>query len=186
MPADRSTSAASATTSPPAAATHGHRFTRRQAGGHDILDHQHLGARVDRETAAQFEGARRPLDENRRLAQRATHFMPDDDAAHCRATRTTSIASPEVARQLRRERDREPSGALGVHQHARALEVIFAVTPRREQEMPLEQGVGGAEFGQDFIIGHGRIVLLSSASPIAGDRVLAAKICLPQNSVRDA
>jgi hypothetical protein len=144
-----------------------------------------FGAGVDRKAAAQFEGARRPLDENRRLAERAAHFMPDDDAAH-RGRDDDIDRLFEVARQLRGERDGEPSGALGVHQDARALQVIFAVAARGEQEMALEQGVGGAEFGQDFIIGHGGVVLLSCASLMMGDRVLAAKIIQPQNSVRDA
>src|SRR3546814_10372451 len=57
-----------------------HRFARRQAGGDDILDHQHLGAGVDGEAAAQFEGAGRALDEDRGLAERAAHFVADDDA----------------------------------------------------------------------------------------------------------
>src|SRR3546814_6223961 len=63
-----------------------HSFPTRRpsdlAGGDDILDHQHLGAGVDGEAAAQFEGAGRALDEDRGLAERAAHFMADDDAAH--------------------------------------------------------------------------------------------------------
>jgi hypothetical protein len=34
------------------------------------------------------------------------------------------------------------------------------VAAGREQEMALQQRVGGAELGQDFIIGHGRLGLL--------------------------
>ncbi len=110
---------------------------------------------------------------------------PDGDAASCRGHDNVDRL-PEVARRLRRERDREPSGAFGVHQHARALEVIFFVTPRRQGKCPCWSGsIGsarGAEFGQGFIIGQ----LWRNCSfcpvrhfPHPGDQVYSSKICLP-------
>ena len=71
-------------TSPPAAADRRDRLARRQAGGDDILDHQHLGPGLEREAAAELEDALGPLEEHRRTAQRAAHFMADDDPAHRR------------------------------------------------------------------------------------------------------
>ena len=49
----------------------------------------------------------------------------------------------------------ERAGALGVHQHARALQVIGAVAARRELEVTLEQGLARAELGEDLVFSHG-------------------------------
>src|SRR3546814_15151462 len=82
--------------------------------------------------------------------------MADDDAAH-RGRDDDVDRLAQLARHLRGERGGEPPGAPGIHQDARALQIIFAVAARGEKEMALEQGVGGTEFGQDFIVGHGEL-----------------------------
>ena len=50
-------------------------------------------------------------------------------------------------------------GAFGVHKDARALQIIFAVPSGGEQEVALQQRVGGTKLGQDFIVGHRECVL---------------------------
>src|SRR3546814_3954876 len=90
----------------------------------------------DLEAAAQLEGAGRTLDEDRRLAEGATHLVPDDDAAHSRRDDEVDRV-PQLARQLGGERRGEAAGAVAVHQDACALQVIFAVTARGEEEMPV-------------------------------------------------
>ena len=52
------------------------------------------------------------------------------------------------------ERGGEPRGARRVHQHPGALQVARAVQAGGEDEMPLEQRIGGAEFGEDLVFGH--------------------------------
>src|SRR3546814_15204584 len=92
--------------------------------------------------------------------------MADDDAAH-RGRDDDVDRLAQLARHLRGERGGEPPGAPGIHQDARALQIIFAVAARGEKEMALEQGVGGTEFGPNFIVGHGGIIILSCAPPMA-------------------
>src|SRR3546814_14581667 len=48
-----------------------HRLARRQAGGHDVLDHQHFRARFAREAPAQHDGAGSTPADARRLAEGA-------------------------------------------------------------------------------------------------------------------
>src|SRR3546814_6411153 len=76
----------------------------------------------DLEAAAQLEGAGRTLDEDRRLAEGATHLVPDDDAAHSRRDDEVDRV-PQLARQLGGERRGEAAGAVAVHQDACALQV---------------------------------------------------------------
>jgi hypothetical protein len=52
--------------------------------------------------------------------------------------------------------------------------------------MSLQQRVCGAEFGQNFVVSHGRFGLLSIKSPASDERVSGTKIIVLQNSVRDA
>src|SRR3546814_18470159 len=80
-----------------------------------------------------------------------------DDAAHSRRDDEVDRV-PQLARQLGGERRGEAAGAVAVHQDACALQVIFAVTARGEEEMPVQQGVGGTELGQDVIVGPGRMI----------------------------
>ena len=54
------------------------------------------------------------------------------------------------------QRPRQPLGPGRVHQHPRALQVPRAAKTRGKDEMAVEQCLGGAKFGQDFLIGHGR------------------------------
>ena len=106
------------------------------------------------EAAAQLERAGRPLDEDRLDAERAAHFVADDDAAHRRRDDDVDLGA-QIARGMRGgQRRGEPRGARRIHQHPRALQVARAVQARGEDEMALEQRAGGAEFGQNFLFGH--------------------------------
>ena len=49
----------------------------------------------------------------------------------------------------------QAGGAMGVHEDAGALQIVAAVAPRRELEMPFEKGAAGAEFIEDFVLCHG-------------------------------
>src|SRR3546814_1051916 len=71
-----------------------------------------------------------------------------DDAAHSRRDDEVDRV-PQLARQLGGERRGEAAGAVAVHQDACALQVIFAVTARGEEEMPVQQGVGGTERSEE-------------------------------------
>ena len=61
------------------------RLAAGEAGGDDVLHHQHFRSGFEPEAAAQFEGAGRAFEEHRVLAQRAAHLVADDKAAHRRA-----------------------------------------------------------------------------------------------------
>ena len=69
---------------------------------------------------------------------------------------TASICVAKLGREFRGERRGEPLGARRVHQHPRALQVARAAQARGQDEMAFEQRVGGAEFGQDLVVGHHR------------------------------
>src|SRR3546814_2848261 len=106
-------------------------------GSSDVCSSDLCRARFDREAAAQLEGAGRTLDEDRRLAEGATHLVPDDDAAHSRRDDEVDRV-PQLARQLGGERRGEAAGAVAVHQDACALQVIFAVTRSEEHTSELQ------------------------------------------------
>ena len=110
-------------------------------------------AGLEAEAAAKLERALRPLDEHRRLAERAAHFVADDHAAHRRRDDRFDVVA-DLLRELRGERAGEALGPRRVHQHARALQVARAPQARGQDEMAFEQRVGGAEFGEDFVVGH--------------------------------
>ena len=59
----------------------GDRLARGEAGGDDVLDHQHARARSNRETAAQLEDAALALDEDRLGAEPARRLVARNDAA---------------------------------------------------------------------------------------------------------
>ena len=78
------------------------------------------------------------------FAQRAAHFVADDDPAHRR--RDHRRRSPAyLCGQLCGQRAGQPLGPPGVHQHPRALQVARAAQARREDEMAFEQRLRGAE-----------------------------------------
>ena len=126
------------------------RFARRQAGGHDVLDHQHLRAGLEAKPRRSSNVPSRPLEEHRGLAQRAAHFMADDHAAHRRRDDDVDCAREDRRAACRRAPGPAVRRARRVHQHARALQIARAAQARRQDEMPFEQRVGGAEFGEDL------------------------------------
>ena len=108
---------------------------------------------IEMEAAAKLERAFGPLEEHRRLAQGAAHFVADDHAAHRRRDDGVDPVT-HLGGQLGGERLRQPLGPLRVHQHPRALQILGAAKAGREDEMAFEQRVGGAEFRENFIVGH--------------------------------
>ena len=64
------------------------------------------------------------------------------------------IAHPQAAALRKGQRHRQPARALGIHQDPGALQVVRAVASRRKQEMPLQQGLAGAELGQNVFVLH--------------------------------
>jgi len=79
--------------------------------------------------------------------------MADDHAAHRRRDHGIHGVA-NLGGKLGRERLRQPLGPLWIHQHAGALQIARAPEPGRQNEMPLEQRVGSAKFGQDLIVRH--------------------------------
>ena len=167
LPPDRSTSEPAPTTLPPAASIAAIASRDERPVVTTSSTSQHALARVQAEAAAKFEHALRPLDEHRRFAQRASHFMADDHPAH-RRRHDDIDPIPNVGRDLFCERARQPLGSRGVHQHTRALQVARAAQAGRKNEMAFEQRVGGAELVKDFVVGHHR------SSPALGPRTAAS------------
>src|SRR5690606_4220312 len=85
--------------------------------------------------------------------ERPAHFVANDDSAHRRRDHLLHLAA-QLARQLLGQREGEPPGPLRIHQYARALQVERAVAPGRKLEMAFEQGVAGAELGENLVFGH--------------------------------
>ncbi len=112
-----------------------------------------LGAGIEAEAAAQFEGAGRALDEHRGQAEGAAHFVADDDPAHRRGDHRLQSAA-EGGVDLVGERAGETLGARRVHQHPRALQVARRAEARGEDEVAFEQRFGSPEFGQNILFGH--------------------------------
>ena len=79
-------------------------------------------------------------------------------AAAPAATAPTSAASqPAAATEAAPAADKlgaQAAGALRIHQHPRALQVVCAVAPGRKHEVPFEQGMAGAELCEDLVVGH--------------------------------
>jgi hypothetical protein len=107
--------------------------------------------------------------------------MTDDHSAHGRRDDPGQFLL-EFAREPGREREREPAGAHRIHQHARALQVMGAVTARGEQEMAFQQGLARPEFGKHVVFLH----CLDSLSLELGGPVAAASMIRVKNSPRGA
>jgi hypothetical protein len=113
------------------------------------------------------------LQKDRVFFQRAADFVPDDKPAHGRAYHHVDPVA-QLSRKALDQRAGQPSCALGIHEHARALEVMRGMAAGGEQEMPFEQGFAGAKFGEDGFVCHGVVhgagskpVVVRSASPIS-------------------
>lgn len=100
-----------------------------------------------------MEGSLGPLQEHARHAQRTRHFMADDHAAHGGGDDRADLCL-DLRRDFRGHRLAQPGGARRVHQDARTLQIAWAAQARGQDEMPFEQRLGGAELGEDVVIGH--------------------------------
>ena len=93
------------------------------------------------------------LQKDRVFFQRAADFVPDDKPAHGRAYHHVDPVA-QLSRKALDQRAGQPSCALGIHQHARTLEIMRGMAAGGEQEMPFEQGFAGAKFGDQGFVGH--------------------------------
>ncbi|PAV69700.1 hypothetical protein WR25_05070 [Diploscapter pachys] len=105
------------------------------------------------EAAAQLERAGGTFDEHRLDAQRTRHLMARDHAAH-RGADDRADPCLQFGGNALHQRVGQAGATARVHQHARALQVARAAQARRQDEMPFEQRVRGAEFGQHVVVGH--------------------------------
>src|SRR5262245_18291039 len=131
----------------------GDAFARRQAGGHDVLDHEDAGALVDGEAAPQAELALDPLEEDRCDPQLPRHLKADDDATHGGRGNQIDL-STDLGLDLLDKNGAQPGGARRVHQDARALQISRAVQSGGQDEMAFEQRAGRLEFRQNLVLGH--------------------------------
>src|SRR3546814_17936795 len=104
-------------------------LTGGKASGYDILDHQDLLSFLQCKAPPQLEHAFRPFQENCLYAQRAAHFMANDDAPH--GGRQNYIAvGPDFTGKLLRQRPGGAACALRFTQHERDCQLIgAALTP---------------------------------------------------------
>ena len=121
LPPERSTSAASAMTSPPASsiAAIASRDDRPVVTTSSTISTRCAG--LEREAAAKLERPFGPLDEHRRLAQRPAHFMADDHPAHRRRDdRVDRLAHPpgSLAASARASRSAR-AGSISTRAHCR-------------------------------------------------------------------
>src|SRR3546814_7143910 len=91
-----------------------------------------------------LEHAFRPFQENCLYAQRAAHFMANDDAPHGGRHNYIDVG-PDFTGNLLRQRPGEAACALRIHQHAGALQIIGAALSRREDKMALQQRLRSEE-----------------------------------------
>ncbi len=129
-------------------------FARGKAGGDDVLDHGHAGARRDAEGAAEFQHPALALDIDRGHAELAGGLVARNDAADRRRDHHIDRAHPRLYQGS--QRLAQPLAAIGVHEHQVLLQEDAAVQARGEDEMPLAQSAGGAEFLEHVFVGHGR------------------------------
>ena len=132
----------------------GDRLARRQAGGDDVLDHQHARAGLER-------GSRGAARTRPRAARRTSPARPSARPISwpmitppIAGETTASIASRTSAGSLAASASASRAARVRVHQHPRALQVARAAQPRREDEMAFEQRLGSAEFRQNLVVGH--------------------------------
>ncbi len=119
--------------------------------GHYILDHQHLLARGDLESAPQHQFAFLFLHKNEPDAQLPRHFLTDHEAAHSRCHHRHRAVTAHLIRDGLAEllHDRH------ILQRLRALEELPAVQPAPQNKMPLQQRARLPEQTQCFFIRHG-------------------------------
>jgi hypothetical protein len=97
-----------------------HRLPGGKAGGDNILHQQHLLTGLYGKTAPQRKFAIGSFEEDGIDAQRAAHFMTDDQSAHGRGNNKIDVGT-KFARQCLYKRKRQTARAISVHEYARAL-----------------------------------------------------------------
>ena len=144
LPPERSIRHAAPTIWPGCSAKRGQALARGQAGGDDVLDHQHALAGRDGEAAPELEDAVLALDEDRLGAEPARGLVARNDAADRR--RGDDVDRPEGGARLARQRAAQALGARRVLKDEHLLQEDRRAQSRGQDEMPLEKRAGGAEF----------------------------------------
>ncbi len=151
LPSDRSIRQAAPTILARMLGQRRERLARGEAGGDDVLDHQHARAGSNGEAAAQLEDAALPLDEDRLGAEPARGLVAGDDAAE--RGRGDDVDRAEGFAGLLRQRPAKALGARRILEHEHLLQKHRRMQPRRQDEMAGEQGAGGAKLVKRLIRG---------------------------------
>src|SRR6185437_10393998 len=167
-------------------AQRGQTFARRQAGGDDVLDHQHARALGDRKTAPELERPALALDENRFRAEPARRLVARHDAAERRRGDDVDLA--EFLPRLGRQGATEFFRAGRVLEDEHLLQEDGGMPAGTQDEMAFEQRAGGAELVEGLFggQGHGPVLMplrfLRNPSPARGggrSSEAGAQITLP-------
>jgi hypothetical protein len=94
-----------------------------------------------------------PLDEDRLGVQVPRRLVARHDAAHRR--RDHDVHLPEPRLDLRGQGLAQALRARRILEDEHLLQEDGGVQARREDEMPFQQGAGGAELVEDVVLGHG-------------------------------
>src|SRR3546814_6357737 len=98
-------------------------LTGGKASGYDILDHQDLLSFLQCKAPPQLEHAFRPFQENCLYAQRAAHFMANDDAPHGGRHNYIDVG-PDFTGNLLRQR---PGEAARSEEHTSELQSLMRI-----------------------------------------------------------
>ena len=136
---------------------------RREVGEVDLVVSPAIGGIIpgyetaralgDLEAAAQLELALLTFDEHRLAAERPCSLISRDDAADCR--RHDQVHLPERAADLVGQRAANALASHRILEDAHLLQEDRRAQAGGKDEVPLQEGAGGAEFGEDFVVGHG-------------------------------
>ena len=129
----------------------------------DVLDDDHLFARLDLEAAAQLELAVDALGVDGRHAQVPRRLVAGNDAADGRRD-DLADAAKAFGPQLFGQRPAELFGLVGMHEHPRLLQEDGERRPEDRMKWPSSSAPHCAEDVEDFVFGHA-FALSSTASP---------------------
>lgn len=136
-----------------AVADDGEAFIDATAAGDDVLDNKDAFAGSDFEVAAQFEAAVDLFGENVALVGLPRHLLADHQASHCRGQ---NRVKREIA-DLLQQQFGEAGDEVHVLADLGALEKLWAVKTRAQDEVPVEEGSGLAKNVDDFVMGVGHV-----------------------------
>ena len=151
LPPERSIRQAAPTIRPGMLGERREALARREAGGDDVLDHQHPRARRNREAAPEPEDAVLALDEDRLGAEPARRLVARHDAAD--RGRSDDVDRAERRARLLGQRPAQPLGARRILEDEHLLQEDRRMQAGRQDEMAFEQRAGGAELVKRLVGG---------------------------------